>query len=73
MALLKDWDIRINCNYLLVVIPKDVGRRFGAELYSASEIYGAAFINVKVRTSQDGGRWHWRRHTEKDRKKGEEK
>jgi len=58
MALLEDWDIRINCNYLLVVIPKDVGRRFGAELYSASEIYGAAFINVKVRTSQDGGRWH---------------
>lgn len=47
------------------MIPKDVGRRFGAELYSASEIYGAAFIHVKVRTSQDGGRWHWVRHRER--------
>lgn len=40
------------------MIPEDVGRRFGAELYSASEIYGAAFINVKVRSAKYGRRWH---------------
>lgn len=40
------------------MIPEDVGRRFGAELYSASEIYGAAFINVKVRSAKYGSRWH---------------
>lgn len=45
------------------MIPEDVGRRFGAELYSASEIYCAAFINVKVRSAKYGRRWHCQQKT----------
>lgn len=40
------------------MVPEYVGRRLGTELYSASEIYGAAFINVKVRSAKYGRRWH---------------
>lgn len=45
------------------MVPEYVGRRLGAELHSASEIYGAAFINMKVRSAKYGRRWHCQQET----------
>lgn len=55
--------VTIKFNYLLVMVPEYVGRRLGAELHSASEIYGAAFINMKVRSAKYGRRWHCQQET----------
>lgn len=50
---------RVKSTYVVLMIPKYVGRRFWAESDGASQINSTPFVHVQIWSSEDGGRRNW--------------
>lgn len=45
--------------YIVIMIPKDVGRRLGTVFYDAGQVDHASLIDVQIRSAKNGGSRHW--------------